>query len=221
MLLVQTFTVLTSLFSWELDGLTASLLGTGVVLAGRFALDLVVSFKYRAGGSFLTKAEALAEGEEAGPLVVVEDLEKKPKMLCCLPVETVADFLIEDVALAGVRAVVDFSPMLSSVVNSQGQWSMIQDGTQQVDDGRTKLLGVEAHNHFKGTREREQQGSKSRPVAPSKNPILIGSGSQLIRRPTFRVRGPQNFRLDCVIVLIQKLADVFRGFTVNSTLAQP
>jgi len=110
----RTLTVLTSLFSWELDGPMASLLGKGVMLAGRaFELDLVVSFKYRAGSSFLAEAEALAEGEEAGPLVVVaEALVKKPKMLCCLPVETVVDFLLADAVLAGVRAAVDFSPML-------------------------------------------------------------------------------------------------------------
>lgn len=117
--------MLASLFSCELEGSIASLLAAGVVIEGRFEasieLDLVVSFSGRVARSCLADVEAFANGEEAGPLaLVVEAFEKKPKMLCCLPVETVPDFLDAGAGLAGVRAVADFSPIvLFNAVNSE------------------------------------------------------------------------------------------------------
>jgi len=117
-----TLAVLAPLFSCELGlhGSTASLLGTGVTLEGRLAfsieLDLVLSFSGLAGRSCLAEAETLVDGDEAGPLaeVAADALLKKPRMLCCLPVEAVPDFLVLGAGLAGVRAdVFDFSPMVS------------------------------------------------------------------------------------------------------------
>lgn len=84
-------------------------------LEGSFELDFVLSFKYWAGFSVLAEAVTLASGDEAGPLVlgVPEAFAKNPKMLCCFPVDTVPDFLVDSGALAGVRAAaVDLSPIL-------------------------------------------------------------------------------------------------------------
>lgn len=97
-----------SRFSCELEGSTASLLGTGVTVEGFLLswseLDLVVSFR---------------QGEEAGCLVDAleacwdwdwEALEKKPRMLCCFaPAEAAEGVLLdEDGVFAGVRV----SPMV-------------------------------------------------------------------------------------------------------------
>lgn len=99
-------------FSWELEGSRASLLGTGVMLAAGFLLtgrelDFVVSFK-QGEESFVSLGEGFAD--EAGPPVGVwAGLEKKPKMLFCLPpvddMELV--FLDSDGVLGS-----DFSPIL-------------------------------------------------------------------------------------------------------------
>lgn len=97
-----------SLFSCELRGSKASLLGTGVMVEdGRLekdnALDfVVVSFRQSFDGT----------GLEAGvaPVVFacdcVADLEKKPRILCCFPVDDIVPtlFLAVDGVLAGVRA---------------------------------------------------------------------------------------------------------------------
>jgi len=90
-----------SLFSCELQGSTASLLGTGVMatacLTLDMELDLVVSVRQgkRASLSFWDGVlededgggcdDGAAPDEEFG--VVPAALEKKPRMLCCLPVE--------------------------------------------------------------------------------------------------------------------------------------
>lgn len=107
-----------SRFSWELRGSTASLLGTGVMLTGRFAMDsellFVVSFRH---DDFLFPLEAdvvlLDVGVALFDLGCVEALEKKPKMLCCFPVDE------------GVLAGVDFSPMLAG-----------DQSINQIDTGR-------------------------------------------------------------------------------------
>ena len=100
-------------FSWELPGSIASLLGRGVRLTERFAvaieLDLVVSWRQGDEATFLSADDG------AGLLAMPPppDLEKNPRILCCLPVEGAwPTFLAIDGVLAGVRAGVDFSPIL-------------------------------------------------------------------------------------------------------------
>lgn len=118
-----------SLFSWELLGSTASLLGTGVRDESRLAenkeLDLDVLSVKQDGSDGLMSLEASGVALEAcvEPLVLdgVADLAKKPRMLCCLPVdgmdELTAFFDVTGV-LAGVRAgALDFSPMFEESVN--------------------------------------------------------------------------------------------------------
>jgi len=95
----------------------ASLLGTGVALErlGSIELDFVVSLRKRGVDSFFADGAVLADrdGLAALELVPAEALEKKPRMLCCLPVEGACpSFLAVDGVLAGVRAGVDFSPMM-------------------------------------------------------------------------------------------------------------
>lgn len=127
-------------FSWELGGRTASLLGTGVSsslllrLGGRIELDFVVSFRHSGDFSFWT-GRGVAVASEAGLEAVIvvlalvfalefvgvaedEALEKKPRILDCLPVEANPDLLTVDGVLAGVRAGVEvLSPILRQ------QWS--------------------------------------------------------------------------------------------------
>ena len=69
-------------------------------------LDLVLSVRYLGVWSCLVAENTGPLGEEAGRFAPpgVKDLEKKPRMLRCLPVETVPDFLAAEVGLAGVRA---------------------------------------------------------------------------------------------------------------------
>ena len=117
-----------SWFSWELDGSTASLLGTGVALAGRLGprieLARVVSLRHWGEVSRLLADAALVvvdgEGVAALGLPAGAALEKKPRMLrCCLPVDAVDDagpFLAVEGVFAGVFAGVraagpDFSPI--------------------------------------------------------------------------------------------------------------
>lgn len=122
-------------FSWELGGRTASLLGTGVSsslfrrLGGRIELDFVDSFRHSGDFSFWP-ARGVAVASEAGleaaivalaltlapAFVGVPEgaaLEKKPRILDCLPVEASPDLLTLDWVLAGVRAGVEvLSPIL-------------------------------------------------------------------------------------------------------------
>lgn len=107
-----------SLFSWELRGSAASLLGSGVMFARRLEvaieLDFVVSLRQgeesAAAASSLGEAEGLVEGDadadaDAEALGVEEAaaLEKNPKMLfCCLPVDGTLALLAVDED--GVRA---------------------------------------------------------------------------------------------------------------------
>lgn len=117
-------TCIASLFSWELRGSTASLLGTGVRVVGRLAKDreldfVVVSFRQDGGDALLSfgvaDRVALEVGVEALLLDWVADLEKKPNILCCFPVDAndkLLAFLAVEGVLAGVRAgVLDFSPI--------------------------------------------------------------------------------------------------------------
>lgn len=80
-----------SMFSWELEGSMASLLGTGVMLMlfrlmVDIELDFVVSFKHWDIFLFCTEVADPGEGLDA-ELASPAALEKKPKMLCCLPVD--------------------------------------------------------------------------------------------------------------------------------------
>lgn len=77
---LNTLGVASEWFSWELEGSSASLLGTGVTLAG-FRLARVVSLRH---GDESTADLAVDDGG-AGELFWGA-LEKKPRMLfCCLP----------------------------------------------------------------------------------------------------------------------------------------
>ena len=94
----------------------ASLLGTGVTVVVRLEasieLALVVSFRHWGDASRLLVEVGWADGEGLAPLALpaAPDLEKKPRMLCCLPVE--GAFLAVDGVFAGVRAAVaGFSPI--------------------------------------------------------------------------------------------------------------
>lgn len=79
-----------SMFSWELEGSIASLLGTGVMLIVRLMvdieLDLVVSFRHWDRFFFCVEDTGPGEGFDADDPAPAT-LEKKPRMLCCLPVD--------------------------------------------------------------------------------------------------------------------------------------
>jgi hypothetical protein len=114
-----TLTVLISLFSWELEGSMASLLGTGVDVVVRLETSIelarVVSFRHWGDVSLLLVEVGLVAGDGLAPLGLLAGavLEKKPRMLfCCLPVEGAAFFAVDGV-FAGVRAAAaGFSPIL-------------------------------------------------------------------------------------------------------------
>lgn len=93
-------TVAESMFSWELGGSMASLLGTGVTvdrLGLMRKLVLVDSLRQVDGGSVFLAA--------VGVVFADADLLKKPRMLCCLPVDTEPTaFFCADGVLAGVFA---------------------------------------------------------------------------------------------------------------------
>jgi hypothetical protein len=75
-------------------------------------LARVVSFRHWGDESFLPADVGLLDGVGLAPFGVpaVPVLEKKPRMLCCLPVE--GAFFAVDCVLAGVRAAAaDFSPI--------------------------------------------------------------------------------------------------------------
>lgn len=81
---LDTLCVASEWFSWEPEGSSASLLGTGVMLAG-FRLARVVSLRH---GDEAATADLVAEDGGAGELFWGA-LEKKPRMLfcCLLPVD--------------------------------------------------------------------------------------------------------------------------------------
>lgn len=116
-----------STFSWELRGSTASLLGTGVMVEGRFAKDsellFVVSLRH---DDLLLSLEAVGVLLEFGVVLEafgwVADFEKKPRMLCCFPV----DACVLEGVLAGAAA---FSPILAgsrSIDRSDGYKTKVQ-----------------------------------------------------------------------------------------------
>lgn len=93
---------------------------------GRLAKDreldfVVVSFKQDDGDGLLSLMVAdevlLEPGVEALLLDWVADLEKKPRILCCFPVDERVElllFLAVDGVLAGVRVgALDFSPIFA------------------------------------------------------------------------------------------------------------
>ena len=98
-----TLTFVESTFSWELEGSMASLLGTGVTvdlpgLARK--LSLVDSFRH------VGEASASLGADGVGVLFAADaGLLKKPRMLCCLPVDAEPPvFFCVDGVLAGVFA---------------------------------------------------------------------------------------------------------------------
>lgn len=114
-----------SLFSWELRGSIASLLGTGVEFVSRFAenkeLDfVVVSFKQDDGGLASFDAGVRVALEACVGLLELDwvpDLEKKPRILCCFPFDDIVEllgFLVVAGVFAGVGAgALEFSPIVA------------------------------------------------------------------------------------------------------------
>lgn len=93
-----------SMFSWELGGSMASLLGTGVtfdLLGFARKLSLVDSLRH------VGEASASLEADGVGVLFAADaGLLKKPRILCCFPVDAEPPvFLCVDGVLAGVFAV--------------------------------------------------------------------------------------------------------------------
>lgn len=114
-----------SMFSWELGGSIASLLGTGVEsltegLKGSFALGrelaLVVSLRQE---DFLASVVTFERGEDAGAGLEGVAFEKKEMMDLCLAEEEAAAGLV---AFAGVRAAALSLAMI--VVTSQ--WPLLE-----------------------------------------------------------------------------------------------
>lgn len=97
-----TLTFEESMFSWELGGSIASLLGTGVIvdrLGLARKLVLVDSFRHVGEGSASLGA--------VGVDLTADPLLKKPRMLCCLPPDAEpAAFFCADGVLAGVLAAI-------------------------------------------------------------------------------------------------------------------
>ena len=95
-------------FSWELDGSTGSLLGSGVIWAAREDTRGLALVSRRQGEervvlSLSTPAVApLRGGLDAEERTVEGVFVKKPRMLCCLPVDGAAD--LRTGGRAGVRA---------------------------------------------------------------------------------------------------------------------
>jgi hypothetical protein len=148
-----------------------SLLGTGVALEGRFGvgleLECVLSLRCRGSSCFMADAVTLVEGDEAGPfaLPAPADLAKKPKMLCCLPVDTVAAFLAADTALAGVRAgAVGFSPMTTDWM---GGW---RGCGKQIGTNADTTVVLQSQQHIQG-KVRETKGGRR---GPGQEAILSG-----------------------------------------------
>lgn len=82
---LNTLTVASEWFSWELEGSMASLLGTGVMLDGRLlSWSELVSFRHE---------EVLVDLADDGGSPFWGVLEKKPKMLCCCLPEAEPDEL--------------------------------------------------------------------------------------------------------------------------------
>lgn len=127
---------MTSTFSWELRGSAASLLGTGVMLDWRLAKDkelaFVVSLRQVEDTLSAFEVDGVAEAEEAGAPALGFGFgwlafEKKPKMLCCFPVD--------EGVFAGVRAgaLAGFSPIVSQMAGQFDPVIQIQasDKTQR------------------------------------------------------------------------------------------
>lgn len=200
-----------------------SLLGTGVTLEGRFGagldleLECVLSLRCRGSSCFMADAATLVVGEEAGPLALAapEDLAKKPRMLCCLPVDTVPAFFAADTALAGVRAgAVGFSPMTtdwrdgeiveSKYVPVQMLVPMVALQSQQhiqfsARCGRQRVLerGGQATPTLRGTRDtgdaKGKDGSRVQRVWQKKvvlTPSFANAGRQGVGVPRSTVSGP-------------------------------
>lgn len=112
-LLTARLIVEASLFSCELLGSMASLLGTGVMFSRGClflarVLDLVVSLRH---GEEFGSEERVGSFEDAEG---VPDLAKKPKILACLPVEAAGVAFFAGVGFAGVRAVALVPAMTAS-----------------------------------------------------------------------------------------------------------
>lgn len=142
-------TVMTSTFSWELRGSAASLLGTGVMLDGRLAKDnelaFVVSLRHVDGTLSALEVDAVggadAEAEEAetaalGLALGWVALEKKPKMLCCLPVEEGVFAGVRAAALAGFSTIFSlvtgqFDPIRSNYADTDIRQSSTQENKRR------------------------------------------------------------------------------------------
>ena len=178
----------------------ASLLGTGVTLERCFGvgleLECVFSLRCRGSSFFMADATTLVEGEEAGPfaLAAPEDLAKKPKMLCCLPVDTVTAFFAADTALAGVRAgAAGFSAMTTGWMDGEVVESKeVQQSQQHIQgrmretkkggrEGRGRRQSCQAYNHFKGDTgdAKSKDGSRVQRVCPKKKEWCLRQVSRM------------------------------------------
>lgn len=125
-----------STFSWELEGSMASLLGTGVTvdLPG-FArkLSLVDSLRH------VGEASAPLEADGVGVFFAADaGLPKKPKILCCFPVDAEPPvFFCVDGVLAGVFAVlgVDIVAALVRVPISEVRRIEVKRAKHSVNGG--------------------------------------------------------------------------------------
>lgn len=120
-----TFAFAESMFSWELGGSIASLLGTGVtvdLLGLTSKLVLVDSFRHVGEGSTALGA--------VGVVFAADPLLKKPRMLCCLPPDAEpAVFFCADGVLAGVFAAIGV--LVDMVPVRTVSWS---EGTRVIRD---------------------------------------------------------------------------------------
>lgn len=145
-------TAVTSTFSWELRGSAASLLGTGVMLDGRLAKDselaFVVSLRQVEDTLSAFEVDGVAEAEEAGAPALGLGLglgwlafEKKPKMLCCFPVDEGVFAGVRAGALAGLSPILmqmtgQFDPVIQ--IQTLDKTPMQKDKRQQI---KTKVCG--------------------------------------------------------------------------------
>lgn len=138
-----TLTFVESTFSWELEGSMASLLGTGVTvdLPG-FArkLSLVDSLRH------VEEASAPLEADGVGVLFAADaGLPKKPKILCCFPVDTEPPvFFCVDGVLTGVFAGlgVDIVPVLRRIPISEVRRIEVEMTKHSVNGGWQELHKV-------------------------------------------------------------------------------
>lgn len=113
------------MFSWELGGSIASLLGTGVTVD-----RLGLTRKFVLVDSFRHVGEGSASLGAVGVVFAADPLLKKPRMLCCFPADAEpAVFFCADGVLAGVFAAIGV--LLDMVPVWTGFW---EESTRVIRD---------------------------------------------------------------------------------------